>query len=171
MRVSSRAASLLALLSRALRAQGPWGGAPLAWVAVLAMARARMLSRRIAPLPRAALVRASRRRHSPLRTCRQAETLDEDELRAIFDRFDANKDGMLDPDEFTLLLQQMMPSRANDFDEPHEPDGGATVPIKFNLAGGATMTLVLTEFKKAECAQPRCHRIQAPPCELRPPGC
>lgn len=99
------------------------------------------------------------------------DELDEDELRAIFDRFDANQDGMLDPEEFTILLQQMMPSRANDFDEAHEADGGATVPIKFNLARGATMTLVLTEFKKAECAQPRCHRIQAPPCELRPPCC
>ena len=99
------------------------------------------------------------------------DELDEDELRAIFDRFDANQDGMLDPEEFTILLQQMMPSRANDFDEAHDANGGATVPIKFNLAGGATMTLVLTEFKKAECAQPRCHRIQAPPCELRPPGC
>ena len=78
------------------------------------------------------------------------DALDEDELRAIFDRFDANKDGMLDPEEFTLLLQQMMPSRANDFDEPHEPDGGATVPIQINLMDGATMTLKLTEFKKAD---------------------
>merc|ERR1719221_194192 len=37
-------------------------------------------------------------------------------LRAVFNRFDLNKDGYHSPTEFTTCLQNMLPARAGDFD-------------------------------------------------------
>jgi len=37
-------------------------------------------------------------------------------LRALFSRFDEETDGLLDSSEFTTLMQNMLPHRANDFD-------------------------------------------------------
>merc|ERR1719201_2735767 len=52
-----------------------------------------------------------------------------DALRALFDRFDENSDGTLEPPEFTNLLQNMLPSRAGDFDVA-DVDGSGALDFK-----------------------------------------
>lgn len=50
---------------------------------------------------------------------------DLDALRAIFDRFDGDKDGLLDNPEFNNMLQNMLPHRADDFDVADIDGNGA----------------------------------------------
>ena len=75
--------------------------------------------------------------------------LDLDALRALFDKFDSNKDGVLDEDEFGKLLCQMMPTRVGDFIHAEdETDEKFNVNLKF--ADGDIKLKLSLQFKAAD---------------------
>ena len=79
---------------------------------------------------------------------------DIDILRALFNKFDENKDGGLEPSEFGNLLCQVMPTRVRDFQTQLDDCGGVDgvqFDLKLKLDGGADMTLHISkQFKEAD---------------------
>eukprot|EP00325_Prymnesiales_sp_UTEX-LB-985_P001366 CAMPEP_0174698724 /NCGR_PEP_ID=MMETSP1094-20130205/4232_1 /TAXON_ID=156173 /ORGANISM="Chrysochromulina brevifilum, Strain UTEX LB 985" /LENGTH=400 /DNA_ID=CAMNT_0015895947 /DNA_START=16 /DNA_END=1218 /DNA_ORIENTATION=+ len=79
------------------------------------------------------------------------DDLDLDVLRAMFDKFDTNKDGKLDADEFGKLLCQMMPRRVGDFDDVQSNSDSANMELNVQLGDGTSMQVKLSvQFELAD---------------------